>query len=103
MSKVLSFNNFKTSAKQLESFVGHVCLVEYYHNDVSSEPTVSILNKIEDVYYGEDESERHISIRFSEGTDLSFSNEAYETNLSNGVVVFGSKHDDETYCLIEKQ
>lgn len=101
MHKVIPMNNFKTSAKRLEDFVGQVCLAEYYHHDVRSEPTVSILSEVTEVFYGEDGAEPYIALRFSDGTDLTFTSVVYNTNISNEAVVFGSKRDLETHCIIQ--
>lgn len=65
-----------------------------------SEPTVSVLNYVEDVLFEEVDGEKIITIRFEGGTDVCFKEELHYTNLSNGDVVFSSKKDDETYWLI---
>ena len=103
MDKVIPMNNFKTSAKRLGQFVGHVCLVEYYHHDASSEPTLSALSKVVDMFYGVIDAEPYIALRFSEGTDITFTGASYNTNLSNNNIVFSSKFDNKTHCIITKQ
>lgn len=100
MSNILAFNNFKTSAKRLKEFVSRECLLEYYHHNTPSEPSVSVLSIVEDVFYGNDGFDKYLSIRFKDGTDITFTDEAYNTNLSNDDVVFSSKFDDETYCIL---
>lgn len=75
-------------------------LIECYHHDSPSEPTVSILNFVEDLMIEDVGEEKSISIRFDGGTDVCFREDLHHTNLSNGSVVFSSKHDDETYYLI---
>lgn len=100
MSIVTLFPSFASSYKELVKNKHNVYIVEFYHRDVPSEPTVSIINSVSDVFAHFDD-ESYISIRFVGGTDLTFTEESYTTNLSNGAVVFGSKCDNETYCIIE--
>lgn len=102
MTKTVSFPSFKTSFSELVKKKGRRVLVEFYHNDVPSEPTVSILSNIADVFHDVIEGDDYISIRFIEGTDLSFSSDIYSSNLSNGTVVFGSLVDSGTYCVISE-
>lgn len=100
MKKVIQFNSFKTSYKRLLENKHNIYVVEFYHHDMPSQPTVSIVSLVSDVF-AEFNDETYISIRFNGGTDLTFTNESYTTNLSNECVVFSSKHNDETYCIIE--
>ena len=102
--KKVPFPSFKVSFNELIKIENQRVLVEFYHNDTPSEPTVSILNDIVGVFYGTGflEDEHYISIRFKEGTDLTFSSEVYNTNLSNDSIVFSSLADNETYCIIHK-
>ena len=100
MSKITEFPSFKSSYKRLLENKTNVYIVEFYHRDTPSEPTVSIINRIESIFAEFDE-DPYISIRFIGGTDLSFTEESYCTNLSGDAVVFSSKFDDETHCIIE--
>ena len=102
MSKVKQLNNFNTSYKTLNKNFNQLnkFLVECYHHDMPSEPTVSVLNYVEDVLFDEVDGEKIITIRFEGGTDVHFKEELHYTNLSNGCVVFSSRKDDETYWLI---
>lgn len=100
MSKIATFPSFIPSYKRLKENKDNVYIVEFYHRDMPSEPTVSIINSVEEVF-ADFEDETYISIRFKGGTDLAFTSESYHTNLSNDAVVFSSKFDDETYCIIE--
>lgn len=99
MSKIAPFPSFVPSYNRLKQNKDQVYIVEFYHRDMPSEPTVSIINSVSEVFaYFDDEA--YISIRFVGGTDLTFASESYFTNISGDAVVFSSKHDDETYCLI---
>lgn len=101
MSNVTNFPSFVPSYKRLTENKDRVYIVEFYHGeDTPSEPTVSIINSVTDVFADFDD-EPYISIRFEGGTDLTFTQESYSTNLSHGAVVFASKHESETYCIIE--
>ncbi|GGN64581.1 hypothetical protein GCM10007971_32600 [Oceanobacillus indicireducens] len=102
MSKIKQFNSFLTSFKELNRNFNSCkkVLIEFYHYDMPSEPTVSVLNYMDEIIFDEIDGERSIEIRFSGGTDVCFREQLHNTNLSNGSVVFSSKHDDETYCLI---
>lgn len=100
MSKIATFPSFIPSYNRLKENKGHVYIVEFYHRDMPSEPTVSIINSVEEVF-ADFEDESYISIRFEGGTDLIFTSESYHTNLSNDAVVFSSKFDDETHCIIQ--
>lgn len=100
MTTVAYFPSFKVSYNRLKENQENVYVVEFYHRDMPSEPTVSIVDSISDVF-AEFDDDPCITIRFDGGTDLTFSKENYYTNLSDGDVVFSSKHDDETYCIIE--
>lgn len=100
MTNVAAFPSFKSSYRMLEKNKHNVYVVEYYHRDMPSEPSVSIINLVSDIFADFDD-EPYISIRFVGGTDLSFTEENYNTNISDDAVVFSSKHDDRTYCIIE--
>ncbi len=100
MKNIATFPAFIPSYNRLVENKNNVYVVEFYHRDMPSEPTVSIINLVSEVFADFDE-EPYISIRFVGGTDLTFTRESYNTNLSNDAVVFSSKFDDETYCIIE--
>lgn len=100
MSNVTVFPSFVSSYKELVRNKNSVYIVEFYHRDTPSEPTVSIINLVSEIFADFDE-DPYISIRFIGGTDLTFTSENYSTNLSDDAVVFASKNDDETFCIIE--
>lgn len=100
MSKVTLFPSFVSSYRELLKNKDNVYIVEFYHRDTPSEPSVSVINLVSEVFANFDD-ETYISIRFVGGTDLTFTEESYNTNLSNDAVIFSSKHDDGTYCIIE--
>lgn len=96
-----SFVYFQNSYNKLEDNANNVYLVELYHRDMPSQPTVSIVDQVSEVFSDIGADESYISIRFVGGTDLTFTSESYNTNISNNAVIFSSKFDDETYCIIE--
>lgn len=101
MSKIMQFNNFKTSYNELKNNSRKRYLVEFYHHAFPGEPVISVLDNIYEISSDEIESESFISIKtFMGNTDITFRSNEYETNLSNGHVVFASKYDNDTYCLI---
>lgn len=97
---VKQFNSYLTSYKELKRNIHKRFLLEFYHHDMPSEPTVSTLCKVLDIFHDDSDGEMYINIRFYDGTDVHFKETIYNTNLTNGQVAFGSKQDDETYCLI---
>lgn len=100
MSKVMDFPSFIPSYQMLLKNKEKVYVVEFYHRDTPSEPTVSIINKVDEIF-ADFNDEPYISIRFVGGTDLTFTEDSYFTNISKNTVVFSSKVDEETYCFIE--
>jgi len=100
MTNVAAFPSFITSYNRLKENADNVYIVELYHQDRMSEPTVSIINSVSEVFADFDD-EPYISIRFDGGTDLTFTSESYFTNLSGDAVVFSSKYAYETCCIIE--
>ncbi len=100
MANISHFPSYLPSYNRLEENKNNVYVVEFYHCDVPSEPTVSIVDKVSEVF-ADFEDEPYISIRFDGGTDLTFTSGNYYTNLSNNAVVFSSKHVNDTYCIIE--
>ncbi|GAA0344136.1 hypothetical protein ACW0TQ_07955 [Oceanobacillus sp. M60] len=100
MAEIKQFNSFPVSFNRLKGFTNQKVLAEYYHHDVPSEPSVSVLNVAEYVSFLDFETENFIGIRFADGTNVDFSSQIYNTNLSNDSVVFSSKNDEETYCII---
>src|SRR5690625_2897656 len=101
MTKVTKFPSFVSSYRYLEENKGEVTLVEFYHHDMPSEPSVSVVDHMDSVFTDNIEGSMHIGIRFDGGTDLSFDDKNYNTNISNGSVIFSSKHDNETNCIID--
>ncbi|MFD1066646.1 hypothetical protein [Oceanobacillus locisalsi] len=99
MAEIKQFNSFPVSYNKLTDFTNKRVLAEYYHHDTPSEPSVSVLGTLTDVFISTD-NDGYISLRFKYGTDVSFHEENYFTNLSYDSVVFASKNDEETYCII---
>lgn len=100
MAKVTEFPSFITSYRFLEKNKDKETLVEFYHNDTPSEPSISVVDHVDSVLAAKIDGSAYIGIRFDGGTDLSFNDKNYNTNISNGAVIFSSKYDDETYCII---
>lgn len=75
--------------------------IQFYHHDYQSEPFMLIEGKVKSLLlddvigYGET-----IDITTAELL-ISFNEKSYYTNISSDAVVFSSKNDDETYCIIE--
>lgn len=101
MAKVANFPSFVSSYRALKANQGDLVLVELYHHDVMSEPSLSIVSHMDSVFADNIEGTTHIGIRIDGGTDLSFNDKNYNTNISDGAVIFSSKHDSETYCIID--
>lgn len=100
MKSVTIFPSFIPSYKRLKENQHKVFHIEFYHHDPNSEPTFYINSKALDIRFEKIEDEwMSITIRTPE-IELTFGERNYFTNLSNDDVVFSSKFDDETYCLI---
>lgn len=103
MAEIRNFNSFPVSYNRLSNvFLNQRVLAEYYHHGMPSEPSLSVLAVLTEVFI-ETEDDGYIGLRFDNGTDVSFTKENYQTNISNDGVVFSSKHDSETYCIITVQ
>ncbi|MED2940690.1 hypothetical protein [Cytobacillus horneckiae] len=103
MAEIKQFNSFPVSYCRLsDDFLNQRVLAEYYHHDMPSEPSISVLGVLTDVFISNDD-DGYINLRFENGTDISFKKENYLTNISNEEVVFTSKYDSETYCIITIQ
>jgi hypothetical protein len=101
MSKVTQFPSFKVSYEELRKNLYRSLNIEFYHHDFSGEPTHTVHADLRDIYYEKvDEHGLVISLQFDD-TALTFTEKNHHTNLSNGAVVFSSKHDSETYWIIE--
>lgn len=101
MADVITFPSFISSYRKLLENKGKSILVEFYHYDIASEPSVSTVSCLETAFMGAIDEVSYINFRLKDGTDYSFNDEHYNTNISNGAIVFSSKHHDEIYCIIE--
>lgn len=101
---IKQFNNFQTSYRKMIANASIDLLkinVEYYHHDFQSEPFLHIEGHIENITLDHIEEYGHVISVFTKETTLSFIESNYHTNLSNDCVIFSSKFDDETYCIIQ--
>jgi hypothetical protein len=106
MSELQSSEVFQKSYERMKGIFQENDLVrfniEYYHFDTDSEPVISIDAEAEKLVL--DYVPEHglvISILTKESI-ISFSEKNYTTNLgSDNSVVFASKHNDETHCIIQ--
>ena len=75
--------------------------IEFYHQDDQGEPFLFTS------FYSDRIKLDHVSGHgmiiniFSKEITASFSQKKYNTNVSDGSVVFSSKNDVETYCVID--
>lgn len=74
--------------------------IEFYHHDFQSEPFLHLEASVKNVSIEQVEEHGKVISILTPETLFSFSERNYHTNLSNDDVVFSSKKDDETYCLI---
>jgi len=98
---VTEFPSFKKGFERLKEFVDEMCLVEFYHHEMPGVPSISVVGRIDSVFSDYIEGLSHIGMRLDGGTDLNFDNGNYKIIFSNGSVIFSSKHDNETYCIID--
>lgn len=103
MAEIKQFNSFPTSFKKINDSLGNgipKINVEYYHHDFQDEPLLHIEAHLEGVRQDFIEDHGHIISILTKETTIVFTENNYHTNLSNDDVVFSSKNDDETYCII---
>lgn len=74
--------------------------IEFYHNDIASEPTISIDSYPEKVFVDFTEEHGNIINIFTKESTIGFSEKNYDVTVSDDVILFNSKHDDETYYII---
>lgn len=104
MNKIKQFNNFQTSYKRLIEQPDIDLLkinIQYYHHDFQSEPFLHVEAEIDHIIIEHVEDHGLVISILTPETTFSFSERNYNTNLSNDAVVFSSKYDEETYCIIE--
>lgn len=104
MNNVAVFSSFIPSYKKLQQLSHNKDLnifIQYFHHDDQSEPFLFLEGKVDSLRL--DEVEEHgkiISITTPESM-FTFTERNYLTNISGDAVVFSSKNDNETYCIIE--
>ena len=101
---IKQFNSFDTSYKRLKEKLSNSLLkisLEYYHHDFQSEPFLLIDAYPENIRIKELEEHGKIILITTKETMVTFTEKNYNTNLSNDSVVFYSKFDEETYCIIQ--
>lgn len=101
MTKITNLPTFTTSYKALKENIGELVLVELYHQDIVFDPVVSVVSQLNATFNANDEGISHINLRIDGGTDLKFNSDNFDTGISDGAVVFLSKHDEGTYCVID--
>ncbi len=104
MAEIKQFNSFQTSYKKLQEGLNISTTkinVEYYHHDFQSEPFLHIEAHVDMVKLDFIGDHGQVISIFTPELTLVFTENNYHTNLSNDSVVFGSKHDEETYCIIQ--
>ncbi|WP_337970215.1 hypothetical protein [Virgibacillus salexigens] len=104
MPKVTNLPAFKSSFKKLKEKESNSLLkmnMEFYHHDFQSEPFLHVEAPVESIFMEHVEEHRNIISILTSETTFTFSEKNYNTNISNDVVVFSSKNDEQTYCIIE--
>lgn len=101
MTAVANFPSFIPSYKQLKENEHKQFSIAFYHHDCGSEPTIHISDYAESIRLDDDEEYGKIIEIHTPETFMTFTEKNHLTNLSNDDVVFSSKHDDETYWIIE--
>ncbi|MEN2467993.1 hypothetical protein [Ornithinibacillus sp. JPR2-1] len=104
MPKTIQFNSFQTTYnKLLKNAINDLTKVniQYFHHDFQSEPFLHVEAKVENVMLEHVETHGLVITVLTPETTFTFTERNYYTNLSNDAVVFSSKNDGETYCIIE--
>ncbi|OAK70052.1 hypothetical protein [Lederbergia galactosidilytica] len=103
MGKTIEFNNFQTTFNRLTRQAKNKLLkinIEFYHHDSASEPFIHVEADIERIFMEIAEPHGKVITILTQETTFSFTERNHHTNLSNDDVVFSSKNDDETFCII---
>lgn len=96
-----NLSTFGQSFKQLKKNFDMKFFIHFYHHNANSEPFLHIDGYIENLSIERvDEHGFAINILTHE-TILVFTEQNYFSNISGESVVFSSKHDDGTHCIIE--
>lgn len=93
--------NFKNAFQLLKDKVDWKFSVQTYHHDCNSEPFYSAESDVERVVLDHVEEHGLIIVIMTPETMISFSEKNWLTHVGKDYVTFGSKHDDETHCIIE--
>ncbi|MBT2600916.1 hypothetical protein J7E18_16405 [Oceanobacillus sp. ISL-73] len=104
MSKVLNLNSFNRTYKKIVEKADNDLIklnVEFYHHDFQSEPILHMEAKIQNVLFDKSRDDGSVITIMTNESYLSFTEKNYYTNLSGDDVVFSSKHNAETYCIIQ--
>ena len=89
--------------QKLNDYIGKKVDIELYHHDDSSEPFSYISGSILRAFSESVEGHGNIITIITNETSLSFSEKNYNFicgYIEDGIVIFNSKNDDETYCKI---
>jgi len=104
MSNIATFSAFVPSYRKLQQLSYNKVLnifIQYFHHDDQSEPFLYLEGEVNSLRLEEvEEQGKIISITTPESM-FTFSERNYLTNISGDAVVFSSKNDNETYCIIE--
>ncbi len=103
MGKTIEFNNFQTTFNKLTRQAKNDLLkinIEFYHHDFESEPFIHVEADVENISIENVDLNGKVITILTNETAFSFTERNHYTNLSNDDVVFSSKNDDETYCII---
>jgi hypothetical protein len=104
MSNITNFPAFTSSYKKLKEESENKLLrifIEFYHHDFQSEPFMYLEGSVQTISMEEIEEHGKVINIITSETILSFTERNYHTNISGDAVVFSSKDDNETYCIIE--
>ncbi|WP_158681479.1 hypothetical protein [Microbulbifer pacificus] len=104
MSKILNLNSFDRTYKRIVEKSSNDLIkinVEFYHHDFQSEPFLHTEAKVQNVLFDRSLDGGAVITIMTNESYLSFAEKNYHTNLSGDDVVFSSKHNSETYCIIQ--
>lgn len=98
--KITNFPAFTPSFNKLIENQEKRFLIEFYHYDFNSEPFLYTDCYVQDIIMEKVPEHGLIITIFTPYTTISLSERNHFTNISDEAVVFSSKHDDESYCII---
>lgn len=99
--KTKQASDFKKAYQKLKAKDGWKLSIEFYHHDFISEPFLHGEFDTEKIVLDYVEEHGLIITLIMLETSFSFSEKNWSVHVAEDYISFGSKHDDDTHCIIE--